>query len=71
MNSNQEVEPTIHEFERTGQKLTHIMVALCEKRYAVSKNSQFHHANAMAKSSIAVIEAIKTFAAVANFPENK
>lgn len=61
----------LEDFERKGQELVCMMVALCEKRYAAAKHPQCRHADAMAKSSLTVIEAMKTFAAVANLPDNQ
>ena len=58
-------------FERKEQELVCIMVALCEKQYAAAKDPQCRHADAMAKSSLAVIEAMKTFAAVAKLFDNQ
>ena len=70
MDHVQKKDGAIQHFERIEQELTSLMVKICEEQYASSKDEQFHKANALAKSSLAVIESIKTFAAIAAFPED-
>ena len=57
---------TISDFAKTGKELIHIMVEICEARYAAPAQNQPHVTAALAEHTQVITSSIKSFISIAN-----